>query len=208
MNRLSEYDTVVLSLPDDNASTRASDLPCTVVALYGSRVALQPIGGRPHWLPARIEHVLLSFEHRRALIGLKGVVRHDRATGRIEFTVEDGVQVERRRSTRVRLSLSVVLQRADASEPCQGTTVNLSADGLLAAATLDVSLGERILVTLQPPEPHGAIRIAARVVRQEAGRIAVEFLADAAHEVRTRIAELVVAAQEALLRSPRGPSTG
>jgi hypothetical protein len=153
MDRLSECDIVVLSLPDVNAATRASDLPCIVVALTGSKAALQPVGAKPHWLPARIEHVLLSFEHRGALIGLKGIVRHDRATGRIDFTVEDGVQVERRRSTRVRLSLPVVLQRADASESCQGTTVNLSADGLLTTASLDVSTGDRITVTLQPPEP-------------------------------------------------------
>jgi hypothetical protein len=50
---------------------RVSDFACTVVALAESAAALAPIGVAMGVLPARVDHVLLSFLHAGRLVGLK-----------------------------------------------------------------------------------------------------------------------------------------
>jgi hypothetical protein len=192
MQRLNEYEIVTINLPDAIRPARVSEFQCIVVALDESTAALEPLDGSCESLPRRAEHVLLAFEHNGRLVGLKGALTCDRAAMR--FAVEDGVQIRRRRSTRVDMALPVTLRPRRQAGTCRGVTVNLAADGLLAVADLDVSTGDIVDISLELAEPHAPVNMSGTVVRHAEGLIAFRFVQHSA-AMRSRLTNLVAEQQ-------------
>jgi hypothetical protein len=173
VDRLSEYDIVTLNLPRTVRAVRLTDLDCTVVAVGRTAVTLQPVSPLPAPLPTRLEHVLLAFEHARGLVGLKGVLTSDDRG--LRFVVEDGVQVQRRRCTRVDAAFGVVLRRHGKPDESAGTVKDIGVDGVLASAALEVDVGELLDVSLELPGSPELAETRGRVVRHGGGLIALEF---------------------------------
>jgi PilZ domain len=195
MDRLHEFDRVTINLPREVARARERDFDCAVVAFDRATAILRPVDVLPAGLPRTLAHVTLLFEHEARLIGLRGVFILDDPY--VLFTVEDGVQLARRRSTRTPLALSVTLTCDGEESP--GATVNVAADGLLVEADIAVADGDRIGARLDLPQPVGRVEVPARVVRKGDGLVAVELEHDDSR-VRAALMQLVVAQQTALLR--------
>jgi PilZ domain len=186
--RLREHQTVTISLPSSGAPFRLRDFEATVVALLEYTGALRPIDVDAGLIPSRTEDVFLSFVRERRLVGLKGVLTRNGAD--VRFRVQDGVRVPQPRQTRVDLRTPVSLRRAD-GESGGGSTVNISADGLLVRAPLAVTVGEPLDLSLTLPGHNHALGLHARVVRHGAGMIAIELAGGPPH-ARAAISELVV----------------
>jgi hypothetical protein len=197
MKRLREFDRVDIDLPTGQTRPRDRELEATVIAFDGSTATLESIGPLPEGLPARLPHVLLSFEHERRLVGLKGVLTYDNR--RLHFTVEDGVELPRRTSTRIRLETAVQLTRPGESTGVAGVTVDIGAGGLLVAVPMEVAAGERVEVSAELPAPVGHLALSARVVRNNDGLIALELL-HTGSGIRPKLSELIADHQSALLR--------
>jgi hypothetical protein len=185
--RLRERQTVTISLPSSGAPFRLRDFEATLVALLEHTVLLRPIDVDAGRIPSHTEDVFLSFVRQRRLVGLKGVL--SRRDADVRFRVQDGVRVPQARPTRVDLQAPVSLRRAD-GESCPGSTVNMSADGLLVRSSLTVTAEEPLELSLTLPGHEHALGLHARVVRNGAGMIAME-LSGPPH-ARAAISELVV----------------
>jgi hypothetical protein len=186
--RLREHHAVTISLPSSGAPMRLRDFEATVVALLEYTAALQPIDVDAGLIPSRTEDVFLSFVRERRLVGLKGVLTRNGAD--VRFRVQDGVRVPQLRHTRVDLQTPVSLRRAD-GESGRGSTVNISADGLLVRSPLAVTVGEPLELSLTLPGQKHALGLHARVVRHGAGMIAMELAGSPPH-ARAAVAEFVV----------------
>jgi hypothetical protein len=195
MDRLHEFDRVTINLPREAARARERDFDCAVVAFDRATTILRPVEALPAGLPRTLAHVTLLFEHESRLVGLRGVFIVDEPY--VLFTVEDGVQLARRRSTRTPLALSVTLTRD--GEEASGATVNVAPDGLLVESDIAVAEGDRVGARLGLPEPVGSVEVPARVVRAGDGLVAIE-LEHQDSRVRAALLQLVVAQQTALLR--------
>jgi hypothetical protein len=191
--RLDEHQTVTISLPSTGAPMRVRDFEATIVALLEYTAALRPIDVDPGLIPSCTQDVFLSFLRERRLVGLKGVLTRNAAD--IRFRVQDGVRVPQPRQTRVDLQAPVTLRRAD-GESGTGSTVNISADGLLVRAPVGVTVGEPLELTLTLPGHNHALILHARVVRHGAGMIAMD-LAGGPPDPRAAISEFVVERQVA-----------
>jgi hypothetical protein len=197
MKRLREFDRVALDLPLPEGRPRCRELECDIIAFDGSTATLEPVGPCPPGLPQRLPHVLLSFEHDFGLVGLKGVLTHD--DKRLRFKVEDGVELPRRRSTRIRLEAAVQLSRPGEPDAVAGVTVDVGADGLLVAVPMTVAVGDRVALTADFPAPVGQFALSALVVRHGDGLIALE-LVYAGEGIRPKLGELIADHQSAKLR--------
>jgi hypothetical protein len=186
--RLCERQTVTISLPSSGAPMRVRDFEATVVALLEYAAALRPIDVDADLIPSRTQDVFLSFVRERRLVGLKGVLTRNGAD--VRFRVQDGVRVPQPRHTRVDLQTPVTLRRAD-GESGGGSTINISADGLLVRAPLAVTVGEPLELSLTLPGQKLALDLHARVVRHGAGMIAIELTGGPPH-ARAAISELVL----------------
>ena len=202
MNRLHEFDPVTLSLPQPDRGARIVDsLDATVVAIIGPTVALEPAVPLDSLrLPGRVEDALLYFRHGHRLIGLKGflVPRHD--SGDLRFTVADGVALPRRSATRVTVSLPVRLRHPDAADHRSGTTIDLSADGVLVESDLPAEAGDRLLASIVTgPDTH-AVEAAVHVIRRRSTLIAMQF-APEERAARTQLAQYTVDHNRRALRA-------
>ena len=186
---------MTLSLPG-GSGYRVSDFTATVVALIEPGVVLLPHDVNPDALPARAEHVFLTFVHNGQLVGLKGELTHD-ARG-LRFQVQDGVQRRRNRYTRVDAELQVTLRRGD-GHTSQGVTVNVAPEGLLVKSDLPVELGELLDITLALPAHRTPFALQAKVVRHAGGLIALHFQGDR-RDAGAAMAEFVVERRAALLQ--------
>jgi hypothetical protein len=88
----------------------------------------------------------------------------------------------------------VSLRPAGAGEPSAGTTVDVGADGLLAAVSMPVAVGDAVEAVIEFPAPPGRVELPGRVVRVGDGFVAVEFRHDGPR-MRAAITDLVVAVQ-------------
>jgi hypothetical protein len=109
------------------------------------------------------------------------------------------VQIRRRRSTRADAALPVTVRTA--AHTCDGTTINVGADGLLARADLDVNTGDSVHISLELTESQPRLEVSGRVVRHD-GLIAFRFLRHS-HAIRSRLASFV-ARQRLTALSHRG----
>jgi PilZ domain len=192
MQRLNELDIVTINLPHAARALRLRDFECLVVGLAPWAALLQPLEDAEQPLPERVEHVLLTFVHRGRLVGLKGMLTRPDGAGFLRFAVEDGVQVQRRRATRVSAELPITLRRDGDAAAHAGVTVNVALDGVLAAVDAQVDAGDRVELTLELPAPHSPVRVRGRVVRHGDGLVALELVSVAA-DVRTGIGRFVTA---------------
>jgi hypothetical protein len=197
VDRLRDNAIVTVSLPGASGY-RVSDFSATVVALIETGAVLHPLDVKLDALPARANHVFLSFVHRGQLVGLKGELTHD-ARG-LRFQVQDGVQRRRDRYTRVDAELAVTLRRGD-EETAEGVTINVAPEGLLVKSELPVELGELLEVTLALPGFDPPLALDAKVVRHAADMIALHF--QGAHRVGAAVAEFVVERRAAQLQAER-----
>lgn len=198
MDRLRENATVTVSLPGASGY-RVSDFSATVIALIETGAVLHPLDVKTDALPARADHVFLSFVHRGQLVGLKGEMTFD---GRgLRFQVQDGVQRRRDRYTRVDAELPVTLRRGDEAG-CEGVTVNVAPEGLLVKSDLEVELGELLDITLALPAHEKPLALHSKVVRHAGGMIALHFQG-ARQDVGAAVAEFVVERRAAQLQAER-----
>ena len=105
---------------------------CIVVALESDEAALLPLGGGPaERLPVFSRNGTLVFTDRdRAMVMLRGIVRHGDDDDLLFFSVSDGVgRRSVRRASRARIVLPVTITPA-AGQPLHGTTSDLSAGGV------------------------------------------------------------------------------
>src|SRR3954467_10481859 len=109
MDRLREFDQVTINLPREVAPASERFFDCGVLAFDRATAILRPLGVLPAGLPRTLTHVAMLFEHGGGVVGLNGVFILDAPY--LLFTVEDGVQLPRRRSTRAPIALPVTLER-------------------------------------------------------------------------------------------------
>jgi hypothetical protein len=154
---------VTINLPE--MRSRIRDFEATVVATVPSAVVLEPVGIDPEALAGHTDDVFLSVVAGSGLVALKGALSRD--GGQLRFQVQDNVRVRTRRATRVDAELPVTVAGVD------GTTVNVSAAGLLARVDAAVSLDAVIDVTVTlPARP---VELRARVVRLGSGMVALRL---------------------------------
>jgi hypothetical protein len=195
MDRLREFDQVTINLPREAARASERDFDCVVLAFDRATAMLRPLGALPAGLPRTLTHVTMLFGHGGGVVGLNGVFILDAPY--LLFTVEDGVQLPRRRATRAPIALPVVLTHG--GEEHAGVTVNVAADGLLVEATLTAEPGDELSARLPLPEL-GEVEVPARVVRAgDDGLVALE-LRHGGSRVRAALVQLVLAVQTAELR--------
>ena len=103
---------------------------------------------------------------------------------------EHSIEQERRRFTRVPLPRPVSLQAND--KQLEGTTVDISFDGMLVQSYLVFPAGTRVKVTLDLQNDSTPLQLEARVLRTPgAERMAVQFKSSNATE-RTRLQEFLL----------------
>jgi PilZ domain-containing protein len=201
VNRLKEYDTVAVALPDEG-STRDTSFACRVIAKAGSTVALQPVErAKATWLPERVPGAFLVFRHDGSLVALKGVLVQQGSVGDLRFKVTDDVAPSK--ASRTRIHLPVGLRRVDAEEEeSQGVSVELSGDGVLVRSRLDVAVGDEVQAVLSLPGSDEPIELRATVAHHADGLLELE-LDPHARAARARLARFVLERNRAAL--PREP---
>ena len=117
---------------------------------------------------------LRSVRTRRC-VGLKGTLVFRRESAELRFTVGDGVQLNRRSATRVKLALPLRLHRLGTPHARPGQTVDVRADGILAETSLQAAVGDRIQVEIELGLDAPPASATARVVRQASGLLAMQF---------------------------------
>jgi hypothetical protein len=175
VNRLHEFMTVALSLPDGVA--RGGDLKAYVVAIDGCTADLHLVDRRESaWLPTTVTNVLMTFRHGVQTVGLKGELRRDADNGALRFRVSDGVYVPRSRSSRLKLCAPGVLtpldsngRRAGEAMACQ--THELGVDGLLLEPRPGLPAGRLMQVELMLPEATEPLRARAVVGEWNEGEL-------------------------------------
>lgn len=194
MQRLRAFDTVTLNVPYDSRSTGAlAAIDARVLAVVGATATLEPTGSIDALrLPEFAPDTLLSFHSRGALVALKGFLQHA-PTGDLVFTVSDGVQLDRRTATRIEVELPVRLEGAG------GTTVNLSADGVLVETDVALELGARVQVAVELDPGAEPVTATAEVARRDGDLVGLRFLSG---DHRSKFARLVVESNRAALHTP------
>lgn len=194
MKRLHEYQPVTINVPFVAREARTIELfDACVLALVDSTAALAPDPDVDlSRIPGRVENSLLSFRVDNALIGLKGLLRVRHSAGDVRFTVADGVQVNRRSATRIRLSLPMHLHKLGTTDAKPARSVDLSADGILAETALQVAVGDLVQLTIMLDAGSQPVEATAHVVRQGGGLVGLQIAATETG-ARARLARLVVA---------------
>lgn len=203
MRRLREFDVVSISLPTDVAS-RSTFFRCHLLAVISGTAALEAVQHTDALgLPERVDGAMLTFRHARNLVGLRGMLWSKEPLGDLRFSVGDGVQQTGRLSTRIELRTRISFQGAAGAGHVEGTTVNISADGILAETTLEAPVGEAVEVSLWLPGTDAPLTASATIVRRGDGLLAVNLGADAV-AARTQLARFVLEHNRSLVRRAGG----
>jgi len=174
MNRLSEHDVVVLSLPREETRLRSGALRFRVIAIFGTTAALHPLDpDEVRRIPAEVHGAFMTFRHEGGVVGLQGSV--ERREDHLRFRVSDGVMVPRRTSTRVEIEAPVTFTREGDAEVRKGNTRNLGVDGLLIESSAAVAVGDELALILALPGAAAEIKAGARVTRTSGGGFAVTY---------------------------------
>jgi hypothetical protein len=160
---------------------------------------MAPLPPEAGFLPA---HTRLTFEHESHLIMLAGVLYPARTGDALRFVIADGVrETDKRRHVRLSVSLDAVAtplaaDGVDAGATVEAATLDVSAGGVLLACG---GLSGRVRVALELPGSAGVVEAIGTVVRSDATRTAIAFLALPAEDqamlerfvtvVRTEIAQ-------------------
>jgi hypothetical protein len=140
---------------------------------------------------------MMSFDHPHGVVGLKGTLLR-RPSGYLWFAVSDGIVIDRRRATRAPVQLPVTLRR-HASEPdARGTTVNISATGMLVATGLAAAVGETLHVAIDLGD-NGGLTAHVHVTRCQSGLLAVHVDRNA-REVGEALGAIVIERSRTVLQ--------
>jgi hypothetical protein len=200
VNRLAEFAFVAVT-PDDPA-VRSQPFAARVLAVNGRTAALEPMdGATSKWLPDDPTDVMMSFEHPHGIVGLKGTLLR-RPSGYLCFAVTDGIVIDRRRATRAPLQLPVTLRRPASQQQTRGTTLNISATGMLVATELAARVGERVRVAI---DLGGGRSLAAHahMTRRHSGLVALHLDRNAL-EVQQALGAIVIERGRAILQDHCG----
>jgi len=191
LQRLTEFAVVEVNIAFAARSVRTvNNLQAIVLAIEGSTAALEPMDRRDTVeLPARSVDTVVTFDHRGAVVGLKGILTKRGDGTDLRFSVADGVVLPRRGATRVTVAVPMAVRGAHGDEQ-PATSVNVSANGLLMESAQTCAPGDQVEVRLWPDSPEG-VRARARVIRADGGLVAVE-LAQEELEARSQLAGFVV----------------
>jgi PilZ domain-containing protein len=171
VDRLREFSIVTVSLPD---SARVSEFRAYVVGVHREVAALQPVERVE--LTEPVANVLMSFLHGTQTVGLKGELRVEGAPDDLRFRVTDGVCIPRRRSTRLKLCApaSVTMGNDGIVRACQ--THDVGPDGIVLEGLADITLGQRMNLTVMLPESAEPLSARAVVTECDEHLCAVEFV--------------------------------
>ena len=205
MYRLNDYDLVSVSFPD--GVLRSGSLECHVIAKAGRTLALDPVDlDSITWLPEEIPGAFIVFPRDGALLALKGDLIYRGAHGDLRFKVTDPQRIDRRRSSRLRIRLPVSVRFPEVDANVEGSTFDISADGLLVDCKCPPAavLGGRVAVELRLPREEEPVKVASTIRRVSESQLAVEFDASAKAQ-RRRIATFVCTRNRATLRRRTHP---
>jgi hypothetical protein len=150
---------------------------CIVVALESDEAALLPLGGGPaERLPVFSRNGTLVFTDRdRAMVMLRGIVRHGDDDELFFFSVSDGVgRRSVRRASRARIVLPVTITPAG-GQPLHGTTSDLSAGGVGARVEDPGPPDTEVAVALELGDCDQPLECRAVVVRRVGPVSALRF---------------------------------
>jgi PilZ domain len=200
MDRLTEDDIVVLTLPPDSGRFSRSSFECHVLAIAGRTAALEAID-RSAVLRVKsvVENVFMTFTDGSALVGLRGMLVSADPPGDFRFVVSEQEAAARARPTRVDLELPLTIRQAGSLKQAEGVTVNVSIGGLLVNTDLEAAIGDVVGITLRLDGDDGdpLPEMEATVVRAASGKVAVQFAASVDRAVVRRIGSLVIATRRA-----------
>jgi hypothetical protein len=196
MDRLTEF-AVVAVTPDDPA-LRSQPFAARVLAVNGRTAALEPLeSATTKWLPDEPTDVMMAFDHRHGMVGLKGTLIRQ-PSGYLCFAVSDGIVIDRRRATRAAVQLPVTLRRHADGQEARGTTVNISATGMLVATELAACVDERVRVTIELGDD-AALAAHAHVARRQDGLVALHLDGNA-REAQAALGAIVIERSRAALQ--------
>jgi hypothetical protein len=148
MDRLQEFSIVTMSLPDLG---RVSEFKAFVLGVHRHVATLQPVERvESTWLPPLVENAHLLFRHNGRTVGLKGDLHRGERPEMIEFRVNDGVCVPRRRSSRLAICAPVTVTLPDGSE-LESQTSDIGADGLTLERVGGLSVGQPVSISVALP---------------------------------------------------------
>jgi hypothetical protein len=150
---------------------------CIVVALESDEAALLPLGSGPaERLPVFSRNGTLVFTDRdRAMVMLRGIVRHGDDDDLFFFSVSDGVgRRSVRRASRARIVLPVTITPAG-GQPLHGTTSDLSAGGVGARVEDPGPPDTEVAVALELGDCDQPLECRAVVVRRVGPVSALRF---------------------------------
>src|SRR5262245_51442946 len=148
MDRLQEFSIVTMSLPDRG---RVSEFKAFVLGVHRHVATLQPVERVDStWLPPLVENAHLLFRHKGRTVGLKGDLRRGARPEMIEFRVNDGVCVPRKRSSRLAICAPVTVTLPDGSA-LESQTSDIGADGLTLERTPGLVVGQPVSVSVALP---------------------------------------------------------
>lgn len=175
LSSLVEFAEAVVSLPSKRASVTRTSFGCTVLAIGGQTVAIEPdeptmfVG-----LTDQVPDAYLSYEVGGTTLALRGTLVSLDGKADLRFVCTDPPVPGRRAYTRVDLVTPINVRRRGSHELSCCSTVNVSATGLLITSPLEVAIQERVDVELYLPHSPYATGTAL-VVRALGGRIALEL---------------------------------
>jgi hypothetical protein len=215
---LAEHQVAMLSLADTQGGADPG-LPCAVVAVSRAQAALYPMEELDvRSFPASLGEVYISFMSGSRLVALRGVAQA-LAADDIRFCPLDVVQLENRRSARLRTNAPVDLAPERAQSRWQHVithSIDVSATGLLIARRGHFSIGDVVKFELAVQPEEDPIKGMASVLRDKGDAVALDFR-DVAPAQRKRLGDHIIAvkrrelegemlAQAALGRLKRPPA--
>ena len=190
---LAEHQVAMLSLADTRGGADPG-LPCAVVAVSRVQAALYPMEELDvRSFPASIGEVYLSFMSGPRLVALRGVAQA-LAADDVRFCPLDVVQLEKRRSARLRTNAPVDLapvQSLNKWEHVATHSIDVSATGLLIARRGSFNIGDFVKFELAVQPDEDPISGVANVLRDKGDAVALDFR-DVAPAQRRRLGDHII----------------
>jgi hypothetical protein len=176
MRRLNENAVVTFGLPSPVAGHGTGQ--GVVIAISGKTVSVLALNPEV-WarMTEEIIDVYMTFASERALVSLKGKLFAPDERHVMRFMVTDDAHVRADRPTRARVELPVTLTLLGTGESADGTTIDISTNGLRLATDLCTELGDRLECGITVPTGASgvSVRLLATVVHISAGELAITF---------------------------------
>ena len=179
MRRLNENVVVTFGLPSPVAGHGTGQ--GVVIAISGKTVSVLALSPEV-WarMTEEIVDVYMTFASERSLVSLKGKLAAPDERHVMRFMVTDDAHVRPDRPTRAPVELPVTLTLPGTAETAEGTTIDISTNGLRLATDLRAELGDRLECGITVPDGTAGVsaRVLATVVHISAGELAITFSRD------------------------------